>query len=567
MSSVPDEGLAPVMEDEAAGGRRHGVVLAASVAVIIAALMAVYLLVSRRAAGESGFPLDDSWIHVRFAQNLARGYGFSFNPGQPASTTTGPLWTVVLALAYRMTREYLFTSAAVNWVFCCLTALTAGAIARTLVPRRAFGAAVSLVVAVTVPLPWMALSGMEPPLSMWLTLLGILLHLRLRTARGVAALAPTAVFGLAVYARPELLLLFPLAMLDRLLMAARERRPGWGLGWAREVAAHAPLFAVIIAPLFIYNERVIGRPLPSSYYVKAWNFGITWALAMRSNKLLIESLVIVPIKEIGALLLMWAGNNAVLIVPFVFGFGQLVRRSGDGETSAHRSLLVPLVLVVQPVAWAVSTGYHRAPWFQSQRYVANLGPLYIVVGMAGAWWLWQQRLRLRGRWTVAAGVALIVAASLARQPDQARMYALNVKNITDMQVTTARWLKQHVPKDSLLAANDVGAIGAITDMRVLDMIGLVSPEILRHLTLENARGGVWNRLIWQEAADRKVDYLVVVMKPERYEGFVRSGHRPIFKIEISDNITCGGPLIAVFESKWRDRGGRPARAADPGASS
>jgi hypothetical protein len=562
MNGAPDEPAAQAPADEAAGGRRYGAALGATVALVIAALMACYLLASRRAVGEFGFPLDDSWIHVRFAQNLARGYGFSFNPGQPASTTTGPLWTLVLALGYRLTGEYLFTSAALNWLFCLLAALTAGALARTLIPNRSFGAAAALLVAVTIPLPWLALSGMEPALSVWLALLAILLHVRWRHTGGVKSLAPTLVFGLAVYSRPELVLLFPLAMLDRLLMAAREQPGGrYAVGWLKDIGLHTPLFAAIVAPLVIYNERVIGRPLPSSYYVKAWNFGITWALAMRDNRLLMQSLFIAPLKEIGALLLMWAGNNVVLIAPFVYAFVRMIRAP---LSSPQRSLLIPLLLFVQPVAWAVSTNFHRAPWFQSQRYVANLGPLYLIVGLAGAWWLWNQRFGERRRPLLFAGLALVLAASLARHPDQARMYALNVKNITQMQVTTARWLKRHVPKDSLLGANDVGAIAAITDMRVLDMIGLVSPEIIRHLTFENARTGAWQRLVWQEAAQRRVDYLVVVMRPERYQGFIRAGDKPIFRTEITDNITCGGPLIVVFEPRWKVSKKAPQTASTSG---
>jgi len=536
-------------EQGAGGGVATGLTLYAIVPVIIAALMAWYALVSRRAAGEFGFPLDDSWIHVRFAQNLARGYGFSFNPGQPASTTTGPLWTLLLALGYRLTGEYLFTSAVLNWLFCVLAALTAGALARTIVPNRSFGAAAAVVVAVTIPLPWLGLSGMEPPLSVWLALLAILLHVRWRDTGGFRSLAPTLLFGLAVYSRPELVLLFPLAMLDRLLMTAREQPGGrYALGWLRDIAIHTPLFAAIVAPLVIYNERVIGRPLPSSYYIKAWNYGITWALAMRDNRLLMQSLLVAPVKEIGALLLMWAGNNVVLIAPFVYAFVRMMRAP---LSLPHRSLLIPLLLFAQPVAWAISTSFHRAPWFQSQRYVANLGPLYLIVGLAGAWWLWEQRFAQRRGLLLSAGLALVLAASLARQPDQARMYALNVKNITQMQVTTARWVTRHLPKDSVLAANDVGAIAAITDMRVLDMIGLVSPEIIRHLTFENARTGAWQRLVWQEAAERRVDYLVIVMRPERYQGFIGAGNKPVFRTEITDNITCGGPLIVVFEPRWK----------------
>ena len=52
-----------------------------------------------RIAGEIGLPLDDSWIHLRFADNLAAGHGFAINPGVPVAGSTAPLWTLCLALA------------------------------------------------------------------------------------------------------------------------------------------------------------------------------------------------------------------------------------------------------------------------------------------------------------------------------------------------------------------------------------------------------------------------------------------------------------------------------------
>ena len=32
--------------------------------------------------GNLGFPLDDSWIHLQFARNLANGEGLTYNPGE-----------------------------------------------------------------------------------------------------------------------------------------------------------------------------------------------------------------------------------------------------------------------------------------------------------------------------------------------------------------------------------------------------------------------------------------------------------------------------------------------------
>ena len=146
--------------------------------LVLAGLMAWYALCARAAAGEFGYPLDDSWIHVRFAQNLVAGRGFSFNPGVPTGLTTSPLWTLLLAAAYRLTHEYLFTSFALNWVLGVLLCVLVYHLSLTLHPSRWLALSAAAVLALTVPLPWWALSGMEPLLATDLALLAILLHLR-----------------------------------------------------------------------------------------------------------------------------------------------------------------------------------------------------------------------------------------------------------------------------------------------------------------------------------------------------------------------------------------------------
>src|SRR4030095_4385759 len=66
--------------------------------VVAAALLplALFIVRERQIAGAAGFPLDDSWIHLQFARNLAAGAGFSYNPGRPIAGSTAPLWTLLL---------------------------------------------------------------------------------------------------------------------------------------------------------------------------------------------------------------------------------------------------------------------------------------------------------------------------------------------------------------------------------------------------------------------------------------------------------------------------------------
>src|SRR5205085_6611488 len=81
--------------------RRRAVSIARrdSLLVVLASLLPLVLFIvdEQRIAGASGFPLDDAWIHLHFARNLAEGAGFSYNPGVPVAGSTAPLWTLVLA--------------------------------------------------------------------------------------------------------------------------------------------------------------------------------------------------------------------------------------------------------------------------------------------------------------------------------------------------------------------------------------------------------------------------------------------------------------------------------------
>ena len=59
------------------------------------ALGALFLLAGPYAA--TAFPLDDAYIHHVYAEGVAFGEGFAYNPGAPANGATSPLWVLLLA--------------------------------------------------------------------------------------------------------------------------------------------------------------------------------------------------------------------------------------------------------------------------------------------------------------------------------------------------------------------------------------------------------------------------------------------------------------------------------------
>jgi hypothetical protein len=544
----------------------------------VAGLTLWYLFAARDLAGEFGLPLDDGWIHARFAQNLARGQGFSFNPGEPTSTTTSTLWTLLLAAGYGITHEHLFTGVVINYALALGLCAVVYSLVVALTTRPWLALASALLCAVTVPLPWWILSGMEPPLYAFLALLGILLHLRCWRTRGARSLLPTVAFALASLARPEMLLLFPLALVDRLFCHLREGEGRPLARWGKDVALHLPVFAVITAPAIFYNVAVTGYPLPTSFYSKLQRVGISGAL-VDERVTWLSALLLGPLEELWRLVAVWARDNCLLIVPFFFGFGWLVRQAFVGEVAARRSLLVPAVLVTQPLMWAAVGGY-RDPSYQSQRYIADLILLFLLVGMVGGWRLTAlvpfgartkqprpTRRRMKRRQDAAESatrlgglgvglrvflVASVLVASLARQPAGADTYARNVRDTNEMQVRIGRWLRSHVEGKALLCVNDIGAIGYISDMPVVDLQGLVTPEILPLRSLARRLDGTAPRRVLEFIVEHEPDYLIIFPRWYPDLDMRRDLFTPVFGVTLEENITNGASVMVVYRTIWAD---------------
>ena len=60
---------------------------------------------------------DDAYHGYVMARNLAEGHGFVYNVGERSTASTGPLFTLLISLAYFFTREMFFTSLVVCTLF------------------------------------------------------------------------------------------------------------------------------------------------------------------------------------------------------------------------------------------------------------------------------------------------------------------------------------------------------------------------------------------------------------------------------------------------------------------
>jgi hypothetical protein len=116
-----------------------------------------------------------------------------------------------------------------------------------------------------------------------------------------------------------------------------------------------------------------------------------------------------------------------------------------------------------------------------------------------------------------------------------RAYAQDVAIIESEMVSAARWVAINTEPQALVAAHDIGALGYFGGRRVLDLAGLVSPEVIGILRDEDALAELMNR--------RQADYLVSF--PGWYPVLTRDLVQ-VFNTEGRFSPSSGGENMAVF---------------------
>jgi len=149
-----------VREVPSGEARRRGILwLILTVYLVCCASLAIisYLQSDRHVI----YPLDDAYIHMDLAKNLAKHGVFGVTAYESTYCASSPLWIFLLAAIYSVSGVSVWVSLALNLVAgCALSAMTAELLIRRGASSGVTGF-VGLAMIVFAALPTMALSGME----------------------------------------------------------------------------------------------------------------------------------------------------------------------------------------------------------------------------------------------------------------------------------------------------------------------------------------------------------------------------------------------------------------------
>lgn len=504
--------------------------VAAGILIFLGTMAVLVRVALRNCQHQFVYPLDDPYIHMAMAKNLARSGVWGITRYNFTSSSSSPLWTLLLSATY-----LLAGVSSLAPLFWNLAAAVALLVAVHMALRASPVGTIWLLIAMLamvllVPLPVVAFTGQEHVLHSLLTIVFV-------SCAGKELQDPSPSLRAR---RPVLLfLLAPLLTLVRyeafflvLVVCAL-------LLLRRRLACSLLLGLLALAPAGIYAALSVAQgwlPLPNPVLMKG---NLTRVIAPLLNGKGGAAVAVANLLGYAAFKqFLKAPHMLFLVVTIVALLVLHIHRKG-GPWESTRAM-----------AWCFlgTTFLHlqfaRTGWFY--RYEAYLIALGLFVLLALGADLWGGGVS----WNATVGVLVLIpfAALGPRAAESLSRVPLASENIYEQQYQMGRFLERYY-RGEAVAANDVGAINFYADIRCLDLGGLASMEVA-----DLKRGMRYGPKDRYDLAKSKNVRIALVYD----ETFAEWGGLPpqwikVGSWKISRNVVCGGDTVSFYAVDEEER--------------
>jgi len=414
--------------------------------VIATGVVATTLVVAWGTLRPPDNAFDDAYITYRYADNLRRGLGLVYNPGEWVLGTTTPLYAMLLGLLGLVTADLEMMAhwlGVFGWILSVWAAMTLLWHAKW--PRAGLVAGLMLAI--------------EPS---FLPNLGMETHILVALMLGVAWAWLSGRKWLTVFLAAALLLIRQDSALWLLLLGLEVWRRERSFPWREGVST-----VLLASPWFAFAWWRYGSILPNSVHAKLAQHQLMpvtgqssfWDTFLKTGTAGIHPLAV-----------------GIMVAATVLGIWALVRYA-----RTLWWLVGWTILYVAIYAW-LDVG--TFPWY----FVPPLTVATLVMALGFGYLLGDRahsgertpetRGRIGSRLPAAFGILLLLALLLNRG---AHMRATSTcPGYSASYVPVGRWLADNTPADSTVASIEIGVIGYISRRPILDTMGLVSPDMARH---------------------------------------------------------------------------------------
>jgi arabinofuranosyltransferase len=458
----------------------------------------------------SGFPLDDAWIHQTYARNLALYCEWAFVPGEMSGGSTSPLWGASLAIGQWFGSDPLVWTYLLGWLSLWGLSIAGIILFSELSPQASkFNIWLGVLLCLEWHLVWMAGSGMETIMFslIVMVILGLLVH---QKQDEVGWFTIGILIGVSVWLRPDGITLLAPALMVLLVICKQGGKWSWVL-WLLLG------FCLIFASYLVFTKMVAGSWWPNTFYAKQAEYA---------------SLHQIPftIRLFQQFQLPLVGVGIVLLPGFVLFLVAIYK---------NRKLDV-IAVILWMVGYLIMYAWSLPVTYQHGRYAMPMMPVYFVVGFSG---FSQRNIIINpgifSRVLLKTWSGVMVLVTILFGILGAKAYARDVAIIESEMVTIAHWINQNTAVNDLIAAHDIGAIGYFGDRKILDLAGLISPDVIPFIRDEYQ--------LEKYLDSQGADYLVTF--PDWYPSLVQKASL-IFQTNFQFSPLLGGENMAVY--KWPD---------------
>jgi arabinofuranosyltransferase len=435
----------------------------------------------------NSFPLDDPWIHLQFAKNIAEFGSFSYFKNEVVTAgSTSPIYTIVLAAGFFITKNEMWLSYILGIIFFALSIYYFYRLSSVTFPKENWLAiAAALLLVFDKWLNLITVTGMETTMYIFL-LVACYYYYRKMNAIGFAV-----TLGLTFWTRPDALAFIGAIAIDYFFRVylknkAPKENAEVSLFEKKDLIKIAGIFGFIMAAYFVMNYVISGSLLPNTYGAKI----AYYSAEFRSRADFLKGEVWEYFTESAYLL---------IFIPFLFGVFKLI---SDSFRLRYNPLIPAFIFIVL----LIFMYWYKLPYaHRFGRYMMPIFPFYILLAVYGGrqFFMWlanflNDKKLVNGLNIILLACTVIYFAS--GYYENRKIYQDQSRHIYIRQVVAAKWLKDNTPEGSIIATHDVGAIAFYSNRKVLDVVGLINPEFISKLNKKEFVGFVLEQLKTQNVS-------------------------------------------------------------------
>ena len=204
--------------------------------------------------------VDDAFISFRYVENFVQGKGLVYNEGEQVEGYTNFLWILMLALLRSMGIDMVIASKILGIILSLLTLITVFQLSHFISEdRKLLNLLAPLLLVSDGSFAYWSVGGLETQLFTFLLTFSVYLYLR-ELKNGGIILSPLF-FALSTMTRPEGLGFTFIALVFLLIFAEKEAK-------LKNIALWLIIFLLFFLPYFIWRYQYYGFIFPNTFYAK-----------------------------------------------------------------------------------------------------------------------------------------------------------------------------------------------------------------------------------------------------------------------------------------------------------